>query len=124
MRKLLPVFALCFSTLWALPAAAAVDFKAGDFVKQVKHWDSDSNRMLAGADEGEGEGCWQVLKVGSADVELKLVSGVFKPWWADEPIAIGNTDTWFDSDGYREANPQHPPLSQIAATFVTVPSCG
>ncbi|TWF57096.1 hypothetical protein [Neorhizobium alkalisoli] len=122
MSRFFPI--LLLSVSWALPAAAEVQFKAGDFVKQVKHWDSDSNRILAGADEGEAEGCWQVLKVGSADVELKLVSGVFKPWWADEPIAIGNTDTWFDSDGYKEANPKHPPLSQIGATFATVPSCG
>lgn len=110
--------------LAAVPAAAETQFVVGGFLREDHHWDTEAKRILPGAEEGEEEGCWQVLKVGKADIELKLISGLVKPWWAEEPIQIGSSDTWFDSDSYREANPDHPPLSQLRATLFSVPSCG
>ena len=111
------------ATIWVTPAAAETQFQAGNFVRQTHHWDTEKKIMVVGAAEGEAGGCWQVLGVTSQGVEMKLISGYTKPWWSEEPIVIGTTDTWFDSDVYREANPGDPPLTEISATFSEVPSC-
>ncbi|MCJ8150569.1 hypothetical protein [Shinella sedimenti] len=108
------------------PSAAYADtvFKPGLFVRQTQHWDSTTNSFLPGAEEGEGDGCWQVESVGAGEVKMKLVSGVFKPWWADSAIEIGTSDTWFDNEVYQEANPGAAPLSQLRKIFTPVESCG
>lgn len=116
--------AMICAALTATPVLAETQFNPGGFVRQTHHWDSDARRMVEGAAEGEGEGCWQVLAVTAEGVEMKLISGHVKPWWSDEPIEIGSTDTWFDSELYREANPDHPPLTEIGATFTSVEECG
>ncbi|QZN95352.1 hypothetical protein [Symbiopectobacterium purcellii] len=105
------------------PAQAATDWQVGDFVRQTHRWDEKSNRFLPGAAEGEGDGCWQVTAITPESISMKLLSGVFKPWWADKPIALGAVDDWFDSGVYKEANPNMPPLSEIKATFSSVASC-
>ncbi|GKW29480.1 hypothetical protein AB6D34_18265 [Pectobacterium brasiliense] len=105
------------------PANATANWHVGDFVRQTQRWDEDSKSFLHGAAEGEGEGCWQITAVTPERITLKLISGHFKPWWSDKPIATGESDEWFDSGIYKEANPSMPPLSEIKATFSTVASC-
>lgn len=123
MRKLLLATCLGSTFFHPLTASADADFQVGDFVRQTQHWDSEKKHFVPGAAEGEGEGCWRVLSVDSKGVKMKLESGLFKPWWSEEPIAVGSSDTWFDSELFREANPGMPPLSEIRKTFETVSSC-
>lgn len=104
-------------------AKAAANWKIGDFVRQTQRWDEHSNRFLSGAAEGEGEGGWQITRITPERITMKLISGNFKPWWTDKPIAIGTSDEWSDSGIYKDANPNMPPLSEIHATFMVVTSC-
>ncbi|MBG6244029.1 hypothetical protein CS369_02855 [Candidatus Symbiopectobacterium sp. 'North America'] len=103
------------------PVQASTDWQVGDFVRQTHRWDEKSNRFLPGA--AEGDGCWQITAITPESISIKLISDVFKPWWADKPIALGEADDWFDSGVYKEANPTMPPLSEIKATFSAVASC-
>ncbi|MEL0579062.1 hypothetical protein AACK17_10940 [Pectobacterium punjabense] len=105
------------------PAKASTNWQVGDFIRQTQRWDEGSNQFLPGAAEGEGDGCWQITAITPERITATLISGNFKPWWTDKPIAIGTSDEWFDSGIYKEANPNMPPLSEIKATFSTVTSC-
>ncbi|WP_440984106.1 hypothetical protein [Shinella sumterensis] len=117
--------ALALALILCGSSAAHADtvFKPGLFVRQTQHWDSKTNGFLPGAEEGEGDGCWLVESVGASEVKMKLVSGVFKPWWADSAIEIGTSDTWFDNEVYQETNPGAAPLSQLRKIFTPVASC-
>lgn len=105
------------------PVQASTDWQFINFVSQKHRWDEKSNRFLPGAAEGEGDGCWQITAITPERISIKLIRGVFKPWCADKPIALGETDDWFDNGVYKEANPTMPPLSEIKATFSAVASC-
>ncbi|RLM24745.1 hypothetical protein BIY29_08490 [Brenneria alni] len=105
------------------PAKASANWQVGDFIRQIQRWDESSNQFLPGAEEGEGDGCWQITAITPERITTRLISGNFKPWWAEKPIAIGTSDEWSDSGVYKEANPSMPPLSEIKATFSIVASC-
>lgn len=104
-------------------ARAETELRPGDFLRQTRHWDSDSKTFLPGANQGEGAGCWQVVAQDGGEVTLKHVSGTIHPFWSADPIAPGTTDNWFDSDIFREQNPGKPPLTEIRTIFETVVSC-
>ncbi len=115
--------ALILAIALAGTAAAETDLKPGAFLRQTKHWDEDRRAFLPGAAKGEGEACWQVISLSKHEVALKHVSGNFSPWWSDKVITPGSTDTWFDSDRFKEQKPGQPPLTEIRTIFETVASC-
>lgn len=107
----------------SVPALADTDLAVGSFIRQTERWDSDANMFRAGAAEGEGDACWKVVALADSEVTLEHISGHYHPWWSDQPRPVGEVDKWFDSDLFREKNPDAPPLSKIKKIFETVPSC-
>lgn len=122
-RFLRPLAPALLALMCAGAAQAEAALEPGDFLRQTQHWDSDREAFLPGANQGEGEACWQVVARGPLSVTLKHVSGMMHPSWSNDPIAPGSTDEWFDSDIFREQNPGKPPLTQIRTIFETVVSC-
>lgn len=105
------------------PALAQSDLSVGSHLRQTRHWDDGAHAFRPGAAQGEGQACWQVVAHDGHQVRLRHVSGIYHPFWSDTPIPPGNEDVWFDSDRFREANPDAPPLTEIGNIFETVASC-
>ena len=112
--------ALCSTAVTAEPMA---NLAPDDFIKIIRDYDVDTDRITNAAPKGEAEACFQITGINDQGVQMVLISGLYHPWWSETPILPGATDTWSNSPGYLENRPDAAPLDLIRQIFLVVDGC-
>ena len=107
----------------ALTAEPMANLARDDFIKIIRDYDVDTDRITNAAPKGEAEACFQITGINDQGVQMVLISGLYHPWWSETPILPGATDTWSNSPGYLENRPDAAPLDLIRQIFLVVDGC-
>ncbi|MBM7068347.1 hypothetical protein [Actibacterium sp. 188UL27-1] len=122
-------FAMILTCL-ASAAVAGPDWKAGQLITPISHYDASGQRTNKPAPGLKGT-CWRVKQVIRKTpgyeydgYELTLVSGVYRPEY-EEGAAFKPpyTDVWFSSYAYLDENPKADVWTELHQTFRAVTSC-
>ncbi|MCF2906617.1 hypothetical protein L0666_16605 [Octadecabacter sp. CECT 8868] len=121
MKYLLPLLVL------ASPAAAEFSMTEGSFFKVRGAYDHTNDSFSTSPPEGEENACFQITAVdpNGARFDITLVSGDFAPWWADEVLKPGFTDSFVDfhDSGWRTNHPDGDWAAFMSQLLETVPNC-
>jgi hypothetical protein len=128
MIRYTPLLTATCCALMAQPAlsdhpAPKADLTPGTYLMVTRTYESDTNTLSEGAPKGEGEACFQVIEHVADGVRLAHLTGPYHPWWSDQPIQPGSTDTWFTSDAWRNHHPGAGKLDELHVIFSNVPAC-
>lgn len=107
------------------PASAQTVLTEGTFVMIGKSYNFETNRFSDNVPEGERTVCFQITKISETEMELRHISGEYRPAWGyDEVFAPGTYhDTWFSSTAYLQNNPGADPLGELMQIFKPVAAC-
>ncbi|MGJ8611791.1 MAG: hypothetical protein ACSHWY_11885 [Octadecabacter sp.] len=113
--------------LFASPAAADFSMTEGSFFKMRSSYDHRADSFSDAPAEGEADACFQITNVDpdGHEFDITLISGDFAPWWSNEVLKPGFTDTYvdFSESGWRENHPDGDWAAYLARLIETVPSC-
>ncbi len=122
MKRLLAVLSISLAT----PTMAEVSFEVGAYFIYHRDYHHETNTFTDGAPEGEGEACFQITNVRPDEIDVKLITGTYSPWWTDgEVLQPGFTDTYVNyRDGsFAGNNPDADWRDLMRQIWKTVPSC-
>lgn len=121
MTYFLPVLFL------ASPVAAEFSITEGSYFKVRGSYEHTTDSFTNIPPAGEADACFQIIDVDpiGGRFDYSLISGDFSPWWSDEVLKPGFTDTFVDfpDSGWRIQNPDGDWATFLSRLHETVPSC-